>query len=65
MKTGVQIQEARNQHAIYQTNPDELVLLGHQARREMELFLNTHINDPQVGWPRVLRRASCPSSYIT
>lgn len=42
-------------------NSQDLVKIGHKARRETEAFINHHLNDQAKGWPILCH---CGSSSI-
>lgn len=37
----------------YPIDPEELLSWSHRARLEVESFINTHLDDPSMGWPVV------------
>ena len=44
-------------------NSQDIVEIGHRAKRETEAFINHYINDQAKGWPIIRRCGSTYSGY--
>jgi len=41
----------------------DVIKIGHEAKRETEAFINRHINDSDKGWPKICLAGSAYTGY--